>query len=174
MRCLPAILMMMCLSAMGPTNAAADPAPVSLVDFRIKDQFDKLHTAGYYRHSVVVLVTGDRKGSDYIEQWAAALHDSVVGLVDSYRVKFLPAAHLKGVPFFIKSTIKSKFPKEKEKWTLMDYGGVFKKAYDLPDDMCSVVVFDRRGIRRLQKSVTDFEPIVQAELLAEIRRLARP
>ena len=56
----------------------------------------------------------------------------------------------------------------------MDYEGIFKKTYDLPDDMCSLVIFDRQGVRRLQKSVTDFEPETQAELLREIRRLSRP
>jgi len=155
---------------LGASAVAVQAAPVRLVDFSLEDQFGKLHTVGYYRNSVVVLVTGDRKGSKYIEQWAPALRDSVADLVDSYRVKFLPAAHLKGVPFFIKGAIKGKFPQEREKWTLLDYKGVFKKTYDLPDDRCSLVIFDPAGVHRLQKSVTDFDVRIQAEILTEIRR----
>ncbi len=150
----------------------AEPSFVQLVDFRIKDQFDNLHTSGYYRRSVVVLVTGDRAGSKFIEQWAPALQDSVAGLVDRYRVKFLPAAHLKGAPFFVKSKIKNKFAQKKANWILMDYEGLFKKAYDLPDEMCSLVGFDRQGERRWQKSVTTFDPVIQAEILVAIRRWA--
>ncbi len=162
------------LMVLASGQSLADTADQNLVKFRIKDQFDKLHTSGYYQNAVVVLVTGDRKGSDYIPQWAPALNDSVSSLVNSYRVKFLPVAHLKGVPFFIKSTIKGKFPKEKEKWSLMDYKGLFKKSYDLPDDMCSVLVFDRQGVLRLKKSVTDFDQHVQTEILVAIRRWAVP
>lgn len=154
--------------------AVADTSPPTLVNFSIKDQFDKLHTSGYYQNAVVVLVTGDRQGSKFIEQWAPALTDSVSGLISRYRVKFLPVAHLKGVPFFIKSTIKGKFPQEESKWTLMDYEGLFKKSYDLPAEMCSLVVFDRAGVLQLKKTVTDFDPEVQAEILAAIRQWAGP
>ena len=150
---------------------AAEPPGTPLVEFRIKDQFDTLHTSGAYRGAVVVVVAGDRQGSRYIEQWAPALRDSVADLIARHRVKFLPVAHLKGVPFFVKRTIKGKFPQERDKWTLMDYEGLFKLTYVMPDDHCSLLVFDRAGRLRMQHAVTDFEPALQDELIAAIRRL---
>ena len=58
---------------------------------------------------MVVVVSGDRKGSSFIEQWSPALEDSLAVQVKNFQVKFIPHAHLKGAPFFIKGAIKDKF-----------------------------------------------------------------
>ena len=151
----------------------AEVAPAPLIDFRIKDQFGKLHTSGSFQNSVAIVVSGDKKGSTFIKEWSPVLADSLAAEVKSFRVKFIPHAHLKGVPFFMKGTIKGKFPKEPDKWVLMDWDGEFDKAYELEENHCSIVVFDQEGLRRIQVAVQDFDQVVFARLLAGIRRLER-
>jgi hypothetical protein len=153
-----------------PAVWGIEPAP--LIDFRIKDQYGKLHTSGYFQDSVVVVVSGDRKGSTFIEQWSPALEDSLAAQVKSFRVKFIPHAHLKGAPFFIKGAIKDKFTQEGRGWVLMDWDGEFKKAYGLVEDHCSIVVFDPDGLRRIQVAVQEFDPEVFTRVLEGIRSLA--
>jgi hypothetical protein len=151
------------------TGAEVEPLP--LIDFRIKDQFEKLHTSGSFRNFVTILVSGDRKGSAFIGDWSPVLEDSLAVEVKSYRVKFLPHAHLKGVPFFLKGTVKNKFTQDGQEWVLMDWGGEFRKSYGLAEDHCNIVVFDREGIRRIQEAVQEFDPQVFERVLAGIRGL---
>jgi hypothetical protein len=162
-----------CILAPDPAGAESgtEVEPLPLIDFRIKDQFDKLHTSGSFRNTVTILVSGDRKGSSFIGQWSPALEDSLTSEVKRYRVKFIQHAHLKGVPFFIKGTIKGKFKEDADTLVLLDWGGEFRKAYDLTEDHCSIVIFDREGKRRIQEAVQEFDPQVFARILAGIRRL---
>jgi len=154
-----------------PATAEVEPAP--LIEFRIKDQFGKLHTSGCFRNSVAILISGDRKGSTFIKEWSPVLADSLAGDMQNFRVKFIPHAHLKGSPFFMKGTIRGKFPKTPDDWVLMDWGGEFNKAYELAADHCTIVVFDRDGLRRIQVAVQEFDQQVFTRLLTGIRRLDR-
>ncbi len=156
---------------LSPHSARAEVEPKPLITFMIKDQFGKLHTSGYFRNSVVILVSGDRKGSSFIKEWSPVLADSLAAEVKSFRVKFIPHAHLGGAPFFMKGTIKGKFSKAPDDWVLMDWGGEFHKAYELAEDHCNIVVFDQDGSRRIQVAVREFDPQVFTRILAGIRRL---
>jgi hypothetical protein len=152
-----------------PVFAEVEPTP--LIDFRIKDQFGKLHTCGYFQNSVAIVVSGDRKGSAFIGEWSPILADSLSAEVKSFSVKFIPHAHLKGVPFFMKGSIKGKFPQTPDGWVLMDWDGEFNKAYELKEDRCNIVVFDKDGLRRIQVAVQEFDEPVFTRLLSGIRRL---
>ena len=158
---------------LSPQFARAEVEPKPLITFMIKDQFGKLHTSGYFRNSVVILVSGDKKGSGFIKEWSPVLEDSLVTEVKSFRVKFIPHAHLKGVPFFMKGTIKGKFSPAPDDWVLMDWDGEFHKAYELAEDHCNIVVFHRDGLRRIQVAVQEFDQQVFTRLLTGIRRLDR-
>ena len=170
------LLVVLLLAGMGEPVPAAEgpepsPEPLPLIDFRIKDQMGKLHTSGYFRNSVVVLVSGDKKGSTFIGEWSPVLADSLAAEIKNFRVKFLPHAHLEGVPFFMKCSIRNKFSDDPGEWVLMDWDGEFRKAYDLAEDHCSIVVFDARGARRIQVAVQEFDAMVFHQTLTGIRAL---
>ncbi len=154
-----------------PVFAEVEPTP--LIDFRIKDQFGKLHTSGSFRNSVAIVVSGDRKGYEYTKEWSPVLADSLAVEVKSFRVRFIPHAHLKGAPFFMKGTIKGKFSEAPDKWVLMDWGGEFNQAYELKEDHCNIVVFDQDGLKRIQLAVQQFDQQIFTRLLTGIRRLDR-
>ena len=168
-RLVPVVVLSLIMGGAG--GAQAGPAD-HLVDFRIKDQFDRLHTSGSCRGAVVVVVARDRKGRQFVDQWEPGLRDSLAAPVARYQVRFVPVAHLKGVPFFIKGTIRNSLPQEKDAWILMDYEGLFKRTYAMADDVCSLLIFDRVGRLVTHHAVTDFDPVVQTEVIATVRELA--
>ena len=155
-----------------PSYAGAeDSVATELISFKIKDQFDNLHTDGRYRSSVVLLTWSDRKGSDYSGAWTSALRDSLASDLRSYRLRHIPVAHLKGVPFFIKGKIKGYFSKEPEDWVLMDWGGEFNKAYACSEDNCNVLVFDRNSQLVARWAVSEDDPETLAAMVATLRKL---
>ena len=66
---------------MAPHEAfAADAAPAAadtLVAFRIKDQFDRLHTDARFRGMPLLVAWGDRAGNDFRKLWSPVLTDSL-------------------------------------------------------------------------------------------------
>ena len=158
-----------------PVPAAEDSEavlePLPLIDFRIKDQMDILHTSGYFQDSVVVLISGDRTGSTFMDEWSPVFVDSLAAETATFRVKFIPHAHLKGAPSFLQGMIKGKFSEDPAEWVLMDWDGEFQEAYDLAEDHCSIVVFDTQGNRRIQVAVQEFDPWVFHQTLNGIREL---
>ena len=76
------------------------------------------------------------------------------------------------MPFFVKGSVKKKFPREPENWVLLDWKGTFAKAYELKEDVCNILLLDRDGriVRRTEQ--TDVDPEVVSELSRTIEQLA--
>ena len=170
------LLLVLLLAGTGtPVPAAADSAaalePMPLIDYRIKDQMDILHTSGYFRESVVVLISGDRTCSTFMDEWSPVFVDSLASEIANYRVKFIIHAHLEGAPTFLQGMIKGKFSQDPAEWVLMDWDGEFQMAYGLAEDHSSIVVFDAQGARRIQVAVQEFDPWVFHQTLNGIRDL---
>lgn len=153
------------------SDSASELEPLPLIEFRIKDQFDKLHTNGSLNNMVVVIISGDRKGHEIMKDWSPVLRDSLAIEIQSYRVRIVDHAHAKGAPFFVKGMIKKSFTKKNKDYVLLDWKGVFDKAYDLTEDRLTIVIFDTGGMRRHQVAVEQFDPATLADLLGIIRGL---
>jgi hypothetical protein len=169
----PTLALWVLASALLVLGTSTKAAEDNLISFRIKDQFDRLHTDGRYRKSVVVVYWGDRKGSEYVDNWEPVLGDSLTAETKSFRVREISVAHVKGVPFFIKGKIKVYFSKDPDEWVLMDWGGEFDKAYDCTQDHCNVLVFGRDGRLRGHWALTESDPTALAKILALMRELLR-
>lgn len=140
-----------------------------LIDFKIKDQLDREHTDDDYAGRSVVVVGFDRKGSDYRDRWVAELRDSLRDSRGIARADVLPVGTLKGVPFFLKGFLKGKFPKEEDRWMLLDWKGSFKGAYGFASDSCSFLVFDRAGRLRCRDTGAELDYDVLGGLLNCVR-----
>jgi hypothetical protein len=165
---IPALFCWLAVCLVSPTAIAADS---TLIDFEIKDQFEKIHRDDDFRGRVVVVFAYDRKGNDYQDQWFSAMRDSLAVTHDTSVVGFVRLANVRGVPFFLKSMIKGKFPREPERWTLLDWKGRFDKAYEFAADMCTILVFDQRGTLVGSTAVTGLTAETVTGLLADIRPL---
>jgi hypothetical protein len=135
----------------------------SMIDFEIADQFDRPHSAADMRGKVVLLVGSDRKGSRYQGAWVQALRAEAVPIVE--------VADLRGVPFFIKGSVKRKFPEDRSQWVLMDWKGTFAKSYGFERDACTILLFDRNGVLRSQDAVHELDEAVLERILQRIAAL---
>ena len=68
----------------------------------------------------------------------------------------MSVAKVTGVPFFLKGTVRGKFPKDEDGWLLLDWKGQFHKSYGLAPETCNALVFDATG--RLVHRASGQEP----------------
>ena len=85
------------LLLVGTTVVAQESA---LISFKIKDQFDRVHTDVEYRGNVLVIIGGDKGGAEFSDQWKRAIGESLSDELAFDEVKFLRYADMRGVPFF--------------------------------------------------------------------------
>jgi hypothetical protein len=155
--------------------ASSQPPPAvwagesELIEFEIEDQFDVLHTDEEHVGAILVVVGSDKGGSEYNASWGQAIRDSVSGTAGADAIHFLRVADVRGVPFFLKGTVKGMFPEEREEWVLLDWKGTLAKAYEFEKDQSNVLVFDRDGRLAAQTHGTSLE----AEKLTHIAGVLR-
>lgn len=151
--------------ALAPSPCRAGES--TLIGFEIADQFDRPHRDADFRGRLLLLVNSDRKGSRYQGAWVRELRALIAERGAAETVRLVEAADLRGVPFFVKGSVKRKFPSDERQWVLMDWKGRFAQAYDFEPDVCSVLLFDRGG--ELLHRAAGQDPDRKA--LAEIGRL---
>jgi hypothetical protein len=116
---------------------------ITLVDFELEDQFGQVYTDEDFAGTVLVLIGGDRKGSRYTGGWTKAIQSTLPEHLTVDDVRFVGLADLRGVPFFIKGLVKSKFPQQPENWVLMDWKGQISKTYAFEPHSANILIFDR-------------------------------
>ena len=153
------------------TAQPAAPQPVTLV---LEDQFDKPADLADHRGSVVVLVFGDRKGTDACKTLGEQLHvcwhpdakgqppakareAAAVGLDGlppgqvAPDVRVIPVACCGKLPGPIKATIKSQIAKgSPDVLVWLDFGDTMKTSFGLTGGEPNVVVFDTAGRLRMK------------------------
>ncbi|NKB67676.1 MAG: hypothetical protein GKR89_11485 [Candidatus Latescibacteria bacterium] len=140
----------------------------TLVAFKLKDQFNREYSDKTWAHQLLVVIGSDRDGSQYNEPWGRALRDSLSTRAQGAKVHLVGLSDLRGVPFFLKGLIKSKFPQERDHWVLMDWGGLFPKTYRFVEKHCNILVFAPSGRLVWQTAVTQVQPTQMQSLLAAL------
>lgn len=125
------------LAAVAPTFAE----DVQLLNFELEDQFKAIHRRADVAGSIVLLIGSDKGGVKFNGAWGKAIHDSLGDHPHYDQITHLAHADLRGVPFFLKGFIRGKFPQEPHRWVLMDWKGIFAKAYDFAPKSSNVLVF---------------------------------
>lgn len=136
----------------------AEAETARLIDFEIEDQFRQKHRDEDFQGHVVLVLAADRKGSPYCSRWG----QGVYGALDPQEkeaLRSLTVAKVKGVPFFLKGTVRGKFPKDEDSRILLDWKGQFHKSYGLAPETCNALVFDRAG--RLVHRASGQEPCAE-------------
>lgn len=158
--------------------AAAVAPAANTVELTFEDQFGREQKLSSMRGRVVVLVYGDRKGTDvcrvYGEQMHVLFHPSAQGK-PAAEARKAPVSPLPGVPAgqpspdvlvvpvacatnvpgvvqdFVKASIKKAAP---ETVVLLDFAGVMEKAFGLRAGEPNLVIFDTTGRVRLKVNGT--------------------
>lgn len=147
-----------------PVQPQPAPELPLLFDFEMEDQFGAVHRRADYEGRVVVFLGSGKKGSEWNEVWGEAIRDSLEAWGLDGQVDRVGVADVRGVPGFIKGMVKRKFPKEPEKWALVDWDGEFAERYGWTKDEANILVFGADG--RLAAQAHSLEPPQ-----AEIRRI---
>jgi hypothetical protein len=129
----------------------AATAPIGKIapDFSIKDQFDREVQLSSQRGKPVLLIYGDRLGSDYMGAWAAAVEDSAI----ASSIRIIRVANLHAVPSLMRSYVKRQFlkpnPEGKPKSpVLLDWEAGLAKLYGFTEDLTNVYLIDQAGVLR--------------------------
>ncbi len=117
----------------------------TLIAFTFRDQFNNIYTRDDFAGHILIVVGSDREGSPFNELWSFAIYDSLKKYSLNDSVRFLPVADVRGVPFFLKGMVKSKFPREKKRWILLDWKGLFAKAYRFIAGSSNILLIRRDG-----------------------------
>lgn len=142
-----------------------------LVGFELEDQFDRVYTDDDFRGRILIVVAGDRKGSEFNPLWLEAIPAALQGDTDPDQLEFVSMANLKGAPFFVRGMIKRSFPEDRNQWVILDWKGVFAKAYQFEEDKCNILVFGSDQLLAHQAVVTEVEEESLAAIVAVIYRL---
>ena len=128
---------------------AAAPVGSMAPDFTIKDQYDHDVQLSSLRGKPVLLIYGDRLGSDYMGVWASAVRKSAV----SDSVNVVRVANLRAVPSLMHSYVRRQFAKADPQGkpnspVLLDWDADLAKIYGFTEDLTNVYLIDEKGILR--------------------------
>jgi hypothetical protein len=117
----------------------------TLIPFTLKDQFERVYNREDFLGKILLVVGSDKEGSSFNRLWGKAIHDSLKKYQLNQEVQFLPVADVRGVPFFLKGFVRGKFPREKKSWVLLDWKGLFAKAYEFIPGATNILLIRRDG-----------------------------
>ncbi len=167
MSLLSVALLLSIMAVLLPTHPRAAQED-TLISFKIKDQFERVHADEDYHGHVVVVIASGREGRKYSRLWTRAIKDSLEDESGFDDIRFLRVANMRGIPHFMREMVRGKLPKEKENWVLLDWEGEFAEAYQFEKGASNIFVFDRHGV--LVHQTHGREP-AQAELGAVLAKL---
>lgn len=112
-------------------------------DFTIKDQYDQELQLSSQRGQPVLLIYGDRLGSDYMGVWAAAVRNSA----EASSVKIIRIANLRAIPSLMRSYVKRQFMKphgdgKPNAPVVLDWEAEVAKLYGFTEDLTNVYLID--------------------------------
>ncbi len=151
--------------------APNEAAELQLVDYELEDQFGDIHRRADVQGTVVLLIGSDKGGSSFNGLWGKAIHDSLKDHPRYEQISQLAYSDLRGVPFFLKGMIRSKFPENPDSWALMDWKGVIAKAYDFVPKASNTLVFASDGTLVHHASGREVEERAVQEIVAVLRDL---
>jgi Glycosyl transferase family 2 len=108
--------------------------------FELPDQFGTNHTVNFPRPQPMVLIIADRKGSEQIRAWVAALKARYGG-----RMELTGVADLGGAPGWVQGMIRKSFRKKYSYPILLDWSGQLPVALHCQKDMANVFLFNPAG-----------------------------
>ena len=156
-----AVCLLLWLLGVGSEGQAVD---LFLIDFEIEDQFGHKHRDDDWRGEVLLLIGSDKDGSQFDDTWTRAIQNSVTTIADVGSLRIVHVADVKGVPFFLKGTVRGKFPRDSAHPIILDWKGEFANAYDFEENKANILVFDRTGLLQHQLAVTEMDPLKMEEL----------
>ncbi|MBL9136343.1 MAG: hypothetical protein JNK85_10770 [Verrucomicrobiales bacterium] len=146
------LLGVLCLIVPLVHSADATPKKVELSSFELADQFGTSHRYEFPRQKPLVLLVGDRKGSEDIDGWITPLKQHFSATADIAGI-----ADVRGVPRFLRDRITAAIKKSRPVAVMLDYEGTVTDLLPCERKVANVFVFSPRGtlIEAVSGSVDD-------------------
>jgi hypothetical protein len=143
------------------------------VPFRLEleDQFRIRHSLQADGKRPVLLVSADRDGSNFIEEWIRPLTLELIDREVFDQIQIVSTAELAGVPPFVRGIVRNAFPKDESMKILMDWQGVVGRSWPTTDRHCNLILFDANGQWLETIPVRSFEQQQFERVLARILSL---
>lgn len=137
-----ALSLMVFLPGTGRGIAGEEPkspshAPASI---ELRDQYDAPQRLTFPATNVVVLTIADKKGSEQIDGWVAALKAYYAG-----RIELRGLAEVGGVPGFLRGKVRKNFQETRPYPVMMDWSGTNCAAFNYQKNVANVLLIGRDG-----------------------------
>jgi len=136
------LLFTILLLSFSPARAGEPLQPPARVPvlIELRDQYDAPQKLSFPTTNVVVLTIADRKGSEQIDDWIAALKTRYVGRID---IRGL--ADCGGAPALLRGRIRKKFRETRAHPVMMDWSGEVCARFGYKQNAANVLVIGRDG-----------------------------
>lgn len=155
----------------GPGGAGATAMRLSVdsvVQFRLRDQFGRVHDAADYRGRTVYLVGAGRGGRTSATAWAAALGPLARG-ADGRGGAVVPIADLQGVPRLLRGLVRGRFPRAPGTAVLLDWDGAVSQRLGFDPAQSTVLVLAPDGRPVLRADVSGVDTAAAASFVQRAR-----
>ena len=130
-------LLIVCHSRAADVSGAATKVPTSI---ELHDQYDAPQKLSFPSTNITVLTIADKKGSEQVDGWIAALKPRYAG-----RIKILGIADVGGAPAFVHDKIRKKFQETRPYPVMMDWSGKVCAQLSYKPDVANILVIGRNG-----------------------------
>ena len=145
----------------GPSIAPTNAPPL----IELRDQFDAPQKLSFPGTNVTLLTIADKKGSEQIAGWVAALKQRF-----GKRIDIRGLADVSTVPRPLRGMVRLKFQKIHTYPVMLDWSGEAVKAFTYVPGKANVLVLDPRG-QILERISGEANPKAVADLCAAIDRV---
>jgi len=133
--------------ALSPPLPPVEPAPLlpkvdvrALSSVTMTDQFDQKHRLAFPEERPVLITANGRNGQEQITQWLEPLKAEFDG-----RVRLVSVADIRGLPSFMRGSMKEKFRKSLAQPVIMDFSGEVVGLLPSDPQNMTLTVLDRAG-----------------------------
>lgn len=132
------LLFLLCLRVLAQQPQLLPAKSASQIQLR--DQFDVPQELVFPSSNVVLLAIADRKGSDEVTAWIAALKPFC-----SKAIEIRGLADVRTVPGFLQGRIRKKFQESRTYPVMMDWSGAVCDRFAYRSGAANILVIDRDG-----------------------------
>ena len=164
------LILMVCLPGICPSIADDAPKPPAHAPASIdlRDQYDTPQSLTFPATNVVVLTIADKKGSEQIDGWVAAIKARYAGHIDLRGL-----ADVAGVPGFMRGKVRKKFQGTRSYPVMMDWSGKTCAGLGYQAGVANLVVLSEDGAIR-GRVTGPATPDTIAKLEAIVAAASRP
>jgi hypothetical protein len=123
-----------------PLYAGPNPEPDRLRSFQLPDQFGTRHHLEFPRKTPLLLLVGDRKGSEEVDAWIPPLKERWAAVADIAGIADVSAA-----PRFLRNRILEGIRAQRPRPLMLDFDGQVTDPLRLASKTANVLVVDASG-----------------------------